>query len=72
MAIKMWKLYLKKDTIRNRKPVEFFYTGCDMIHSIQSVNNAAESILNFLKFSNTGTAESIYTGCHNTVRVIIP
>ena len=39
--------------------MEFLQMGCGMTHSVQSENNAAESILNFLKFSKTGLADPI-------------
>ena len=37
--------------------MEFFQIGCNRTHSVQSENNVAESILNFLKFSNTSPAD---------------
>ena len=35
---------------------------CAMTHSGQSVNNAAESILHFLRFSNTGFVDPHIVG----------
>ena len=35
------------------------FLGCDIPHSVQSENNVAEGILNFLKFSDTGCANII-------------
>ena len=40
----------------------FFLDGCDTTHSVKSENNTAESILIFLKFSNTGLADPIKYG----------
>ena len=44
--------------------MESFYIGCEMTHSIDSENNVAESILNFLKFSTNGeTSDITGQGC---------
>ena len=39
--------------------MEFFWSVCDMNKSVQSENNMAECILNFLKFSNADLVDPI-------------
>ena len=39
------KIILKKDTMLNWKPVEFFQKGCNMTHFVKFEDDAAKSIL---------------------------
>ena len=54
----MMVLLANLPTLKFKIFVEFFQSWCEMTQFIQSVNNVTESILNFLKFGNTGYVDA--------------